>query len=106
MKLKKELTPEEIRTLEKAIKSHFVHNTRFDRFGHVVAYKSFKELDEFLGLAYTSGSAYAGLWICNTKIYLDVEARYEYNGFGMTVEGWPVALCVTIVGVNNLVVPL
>ena len=93
MELKKELTNKEISYLEKVIFDHFKNNARFDRHDCLVMEKTTNQLNDFLGLAYTSTSSFAMLSICNTEVYLDCEKLYNYVCFGMTKQGFIVALC-------------
>lgn len=91
--LKKELTPENLKRLKNIILRHFSTNLRYDRFNKMIAANNFKELDENLGLAYTSSSSFAMLGICNTEVYLDMEKKYIYNCFGVDEFGFAVAVC-------------
>lgn len=50
-------------------------------------------IDQLLGLAYTSSSSCAGLWICNIAFYMDAERKLSIRGFVLDVSGWVYALC-------------
>jgi hypothetical protein len=45
--------------------------------------KTFRDFDAILGLAYTSSSSFAGLFICNTELYLDTASEFGLVGFAM-----------------------
>jgi len=38
--------------------------------------RNHKEIDNHIGLAYTSSSSMAGLWICNVEVSYDTERKY------------------------------
>jgi hypothetical protein len=52
-----------------------------------------KEVENLLGLPYTSTSAFAGLWVSNTQIYMDDECEWTIEGFAMGVNGQFYAYC-------------
>ena len=45
--------------------------------------KTFRDFDNILGLAFTSSSSFAGRWICNTELYLDIAREFMLIGFAM-----------------------
>ncbi len=90
--MKGELSDKEVKHLEEKILSHFRNNPRFDRHDKMVYQtKSMTQLNDYLGLAYTSSSSWAGLWVCNEEVYLDDQKKYIYQGFGMNAGGFAIA---------------
>ena len=86
-----ELSDKEISRLEGKILSHFKNNPRFDRHNKMVIHNNFKSLNNYLGLAYTSSSSWAGLWVCNEEVYFDVAKQWIYQGFGVDMGGFSIA---------------
>lgn len=43
---------------------------------------AFNQIDELLGLAYTSSSDFAGLWVCNSG-YLLADSAHHFIGFAI-----------------------
>ena len=80
--MKKEWTEIETKSVEKTIRDWFLtRETSALRYGTIKFIRRFKELDEILGLAYTSSSKFAALWICNDTVYLDNDRIYHIRGF-------------------------
>ena len=52
-----------------------------------------RQMENLLGLPYTSSGRHAGLWICNDVVYLDLECKYHIVGFCMDVRGCVYAEC-------------
>lgn len=82
--LKKEWTPQDFKTVEKAILSYFkrqyvttMHNV------NTWNLKSFKDIDDSFGLAYTSTSSFAMYGICNTEVYFDHAKQWHFVCFGL-----------------------
>jgi hypothetical protein len=50
--------------------------------------KTFDKIDSILGLAYTSSSAYAGLFVCNTELYLDNDHKWHLQAFALDSNGF------------------
>jgi len=46
-----------------------------------VGCSTFKQFDNVLGTAYTSTGICAGLWVCNTNLYLDNAHKWHLVGF-------------------------
>ena len=82
--------------VKKAIKK-FLLSRKFDSFkqGDVFAFcKSFKDIDNKIGLAYTSSSgAIAGYYINNDIIYLDAERLYKIMVFSLGEDHNVYAVC-------------
>lgn len=80
--MKKEWTEIETKSVEKTIRDWFLtRETSALRYGTIKFIRRPKELDEILGLAYTSSGKFAGLWICNDEVYLDNDRVYHIRGF-------------------------
>lgn len=91
-KFKTELTAKEIKQLEAKILAHFKQNARFDKDDKMILSGSFEQINKNIGLAYTSSSSYAALWVCNNEVYLDTAKKYHYIGFTFDLKGWAVAV--------------
>jgi len=85
--LKTEWTPSDFKTAQKAIVKFI--NSRYWETLHTpdstpfCNAKSYSSISDILGLAYTSTSDYAGLWSCNTQLYLDTLHVYNLVGFAI-----------------------
>lgn len=83
----KEWTPAQFKTVEKAI-TRFI-NSRYWETHHspdadpfiIAQAKTYNKISDILGLAYTSTSDFAGLWACNTQLYLDNAHKWHLVGF-------------------------
>lgn len=73
--------------VEKQIRKYL--NSRFFEYSHGYT----NDLFNALGLAYTSSSSYAGLWICNRELYFDTEQKYKFIGFALGSGGFVYAIC-------------
>lgn len=84
--IKKDWTPEDFKTVQKAILKHFKGRTIDTHHGpHTI--RNYTHFDEVAGLAYTSTGIYAVYGVCNTSIYLDAERKYKYEFFIMDEAG-------------------
>ncbi len=78
--------------VKRAIYSHFLHYTYKWQPTHDKESRkdfnpfSFDEIDNLLGLAYTSSSAYAALWVCNSG-YLMANETHHFIGFAVNKLG-------------------
>lgn len=77
----------EFKLVESKIKKYL--NSRFFENSH--GYQS--NLFDALGLAYTSSSSYAALWVCNIELYFDCEQKYKFIGFALGSGGFVFAIC-------------
>lgn len=84
----KEWTPAQFDEMQHAIAGHFSGKYFSSRYPHYQPSKrTFEEIGEIFGLAYTSSSAYAGYWICNDEIVCSKYAPYHYVGFALSQDG-------------------
>lgn len=83
-KLKKEWTPENFKTVEKAITDYF-KRTYVTTEPNVALFsiRSFRDVDNCLGLAYTSSSSFAMYGVCNTQAYFDYGKHWHFVCFGL-----------------------
>ena len=87
------------KNVKRAILSHFMKNEyKYQPTHEKSSIKPFKpvtfsQIDNFLGLAYTSTGDYAGLWVCNISLYLDVKQIYKFEGFALGSSGFVYAIC-------------
>lgn len=87
----KEWSIDQFIIVEKAISKHFVStgiNVTNTKTRHLIPNlrdlkQRFENIDNVLGLAYTSSSSYAGYWVCNVEAQNDKYPGYHYTGFAM-----------------------
>ncbi len=84
---KKEWSTKEFKQVERAIKNHFTTHTykHITEHGQKPTEKhffNFQDIDNFLGLAYTSTGDFAGLWCCNGG-YLYATEKHNFIGFAI-----------------------
>lgn len=78
--------------VERAILSHFRGHSYQWQPTHEGSSKTalkpftFSQIDNILGLAYTSSSSYAGLWVCNGG-YLWADNTHYFTGFAINTDG-------------------
>src|ERR1700748_2182135 len=87
-----EWTPEQFKGMQAAIVKHFRKKTiwSINSKGQIVP-RTFKGIDEVLGLAYTSSSSCAMYGICNVDI--DYNNHYRYTFFAIGQDGKYYAEC-------------
>jgi len=87
-----EWTPKQFKQVERAIYKHFLkytykwqptHDKESAKEFHPFSYQ---DIDEKLGLAYTSSSAYAGYWVCNGG-YMRANDSYHFHAFAINTDG-------------------
>ena len=66
---------------------------------------TFKQFDSVLGTAYTSTGICAGLWVCNTELYLDNAREWHLVGFVMDKNSFVHAWFEDAIE-NNLIFPI
>lgn len=83
-----EWNADQFKTVKKAILSYFksrkfetLHNVNLSNI------RTFNDLDNILGMAYTSTSSFAMYSICNTEVYFDDNAIYNIICFGLSTDG-------------------
>lgn len=84
---KQDWTPDEFKKVERKIKNHFTkkHYDHIRQHGELrrpAYFYNFTQIDEFLGLAYTSSGSYAGYWVCNGG-YLYADPTHHFIGFAI-----------------------
>ena len=83
--------------VKNAIHRHFMNNTYQFQATHDPASKkpfkpfTFLKIEETLGLAYTSTSSYAALWVCNGG-YLWADPDHYFIGFAINENGQVIAI--------------
>jgi len=80
-------TETQLKSVNKIVKK-FINSRYFD---HSHGYQP--NLFNALGLAYTSSSSYAGLWVCNIEIYIDAKQLFKIIGFALGSGGFVYAIC-------------
>jgi len=87
----KDLTPGQLDTLQNKVLKHFRGRQMKTLHGnHMV--RTHEQLENILGLPYTSGSDVAGLWVTNTEAYALNCTDWHYTGFGVLQDGRSVAI--------------
>ena len=90
--LKKEWTDQETEKVEKSIREWLSNLTFSARTRRGInstecflpPLKTEEQMNNLLGLAYTSSSEYAGLWVCNVELIVKYDGeRYFVQGFAM-----------------------
>lgn len=82
---------------KQAIRKHFAANVYTWQPTHEESSKkpfkphSFAQINETLGFAYTSTSAYAGLWVCNAG-YLWADNTHYFTGFAINTDNQVVGI--------------
>lgn len=82
--LKKQWTPAQLKIVETAIFNYFkraFHETMHDV--NIGQARSFGQINNALGLTYTSTSSFAMLSICNTEVYFDYGKQWHFVCFGL-----------------------
>lgn len=94
----KELTPEtqnsflkewneaNFKGMKQALKSFFLFKGMNTKDGFKTCF-TYNDLENLLGLPYTSSSAYAGEWITNTELYSNDFPGFHYIGFAISKSG-------------------
>lgn len=83
-----EWTAADFKKVEKAIQKHFAGRTFENHKGERVTLRaSFKSIDEYLGLAYTSSSSCAMYGICNVHIKWPENTAYHYSYIAVSEAG-------------------
>lgn len=87
-----EWTPKQFKQVERAIYRHFIKYTYQWQPTHDKESRkefnpfSYRDIDEKLGLAYTSTSAYAGYWVCNGG-YMMANDTHHFHAFAINTVG-------------------
>lgn len=79
----KEWDDKQQKTVENAIKKLFIMKTLTDHNSNKKTMYTFKAIEYFFGLPYTSSSSFAMLSNCNTRYCLDTENQYNIDCFGL-----------------------
>lgn len=84
----KEWTPEQFNAMDKAIRKHFWKRSLNTYHGlHYGRRWTFDELDNILGLAYTSTGIWACYGVCNTEAYYKGNKSLWYSYFTIGTDG-------------------
>lgn len=87
--MKTDLNTHEIKELEKAIR-RFLKSRKFQSNYHPHQFNNvttFEQIDSICGFTHTFSGRYAGLFICNIDLYLDIDCKWKISGFGMDEKG-------------------
>lgn len=68
--------------MDKAIATHFRNKVLMTNYGLHTMTGSFRAIDNFLGLAYTSSSSFALYGICNVELKYDDHYNYQFFAIG------------------------
>jgi hypothetical protein len=95
VELKKDWNEADFAASAKVIR-RFLKSRKFDTNEKNDAFRSistFKQIDEIIGLAYTSSSAITALYVCSVELYLDADHKYKIRGFVIGTDGYFYAFC-------------
>ena len=82
------ISDKQARGLKRAIAAHFSWLTLKTNNGDKsFSFATVGQVDEFLGLAYTSSSSYAGYWVCNVEAENPNIPGFHYVGFTVGTDG-------------------
>lgn len=84
--LKQEWNDKDFNKIKSALLRHFTFKNLNTRHGNKVCY-TYADLENLLGLPYTSSSSCAGLWVTNTEIFCKDFPGYKYEGFAISNSG-------------------
>lgn len=106
---KTEWTEKELQSVKKSIVK-YLGSRWFESHHSVDKYcflncRTFSQFDNVLGMAYTSSSSYAGLFVCNTELYLDIDLKYKLDCFALGNGGFVYAIWSDI-DENEIVFPI
>jgi hypothetical protein len=87
---KQDWTEQDFRTVKNAIRRHLIGKELDTHKGKFIAH-TFEQLDNILGLAYTSSSSYAMYGICNVHLKHPFYPEYRYFCFALATDGTPYA---------------
>ena len=83
-----EISDKQAKGLKRAISAHFAWTTLNTNNGvKNFVTPNYDQVSEFLGLAYTSGSSYAGYWVCNVDAENTHVPGFRYIGFTVGQDG-------------------
>jgi hypothetical protein len=81
-----EWTDNDFKKIKQALKNFFLFKSLQTKDGVKIVY-TYNDLENLLGLPYTSSSNYAGVWITNTELYSNDFPGFKYEGFAITNGG-------------------
>jgi hypothetical protein len=79
-------TEQDFKTIKTALRNFFLFRALHTKDG-IKNLSTFAQLEELLGLPYTSSSSYAGLWVTNTELNEPQFPGYHYIGFAIAENG-------------------
>jgi hypothetical protein len=89
--MKKEWTERDFKAMKKALKNFFLFKGLQTNNGVKICC-SYANLENLLGLPYTSSSSYAGVWVTNSEVISNDYPNYHYIGFAITTGNKCVAI--------------
>lgn len=104
--MKKEWSEIELRQVMQAIKT-WLNSRKFvtKHDGVLPRFSTPSQMDNVLGMPYTSSGRAACVGVCNTELYLDDERKYHVNSFEMDDYGIVYAVCFDYEE-NELLIPI
>jgi hypothetical protein len=87
----KEWTDKEFKTIKQAIKKHFLFKAFRTTQGTKTLY-TYADIENLLGLPYTSSSSFAGVWVTNSEVYSPKYPELHYVGFAIGDDTKPYAI--------------
>lgn len=87
VKLLQEWQPSDFDKMKRALKKAFLFKNLSTKDGTKICY-SYDQLEQLIGLPYTSGSEVAAMWAnCNTHLFNGKYPGYYYLGFAIGEDG-------------------
>lgn len=84
--MKQEWNERDFKAMKQALKHFFLFKGLQTMDGVKVCY-TYADLEELLGLPYTSSSSFAGVWVTNTELKSNDYPTHNYIGFAITEKG-------------------
>jgi hypothetical protein len=83
---KQDWSDKDFKAMKQALKRSFVMKPLQTKDGQKVCY-TYSQLEELLGLPYTSSSSFAGVWVTNTELHNSLYPSFNYIGFAIAEDG-------------------
>lgn len=91
--LKREWDKEGHKIIDRAIVKYMGENSFTFNNGKKPISNHIRDIKDSLGLAYTSSSSYAALWVCSSSIVMvKRDRKYKLQGFALSIKDEPVAV--------------
>ena len=110
MSFKSEFSPQDFKTVKSTIrkwaKSRWITSAKSEGKSLLMGNYSWANIEAKMGLAYTSSSDYAALWVCSDEVYMDEGKKYHIIGFAISQTGGFVSAVCWDTNENEIIIPL